>query len=89
MLDRSSRSRACTPILSGSRVVPIAALMTGGERFRLSDTQRSQLSELTEDFFARFPDSDALRSISVEQPEDLLDMMGNLARAQRGNASAR
>ena len=59
----------------------IAALMTGGERFRLSDTQRSQLSELTEDFFARFPDSDALRSISVEQPEDLLDMMGNLARA--------
>ena len=59
----------------------IAALMTGGERFRLSDTQRSQLSQLTEDFFARFPDSDALRSISVEQPEDLLDMMGNLARA--------
>lgn len=59
----------------------IAALMTGGERFRLSDTQRSQLRELTEDFFARFPDSDALRSISVEQPEELLDIMGNLARA--------
>ena len=59
----------------------IAALMTGGERFRLSDAQRSQLRELTEDFLARFPDSEALRSISVEQPEDLLDMTGNLARA--------
>lgn len=59
----------------------IAALMTGGERFRLSDAQRAQLRELTEDFLARFPDSDALRSISVEQPEDLLDIMGNLARA--------
>lgn len=59
----------------------IAALMTGSERFRLSDAQRSQLRELMEDFLARFPDSDALRSISVEQPEELLDMMGNLARA--------
>ena len=59
----------------------IAALMTGSEHFRLSDAQRSQLRDLMEDFLARFPNSDALRSISVEQPEELLDMMGNLARA--------
>ena len=59
----------------------IAALMAGGERFSLSDAQRSQLRELTEDFLARFPDSEALRSISLEQPEDLLDMMGSLTRA--------
>ena len=60
----------------------IAALMAGGERFRLTETQRSQLSEMTEDFFERFPDSDFLRSYSGDQPEDLFEIMGNWARAR-------
>ena len=60
----------------------ISVLMASGERFRLTDTQRSQLSAMTEDFFERFPDSDVLRSYSGDQPEELFELMGNWARAR-------
>ena len=60
----------------------IAVLMTGGERFRLTDEQRLQLSAMTDDFFERFPDSDVLRSYAGEQPEELLEVMGNWAKAR-------
>ena len=60
----------------------ISALMTGGDRFRLSDAQRSQLSDLTEDFFTRFPDSEILWSYSIDEPEDAVEIMENLTKAR-------
>ena len=53
----------------------LVSLMAGGERLRLSEQQRSRLQELAADFFARYPDSEILRSYSTEQPEELLEIM--------------
>ena len=45
----------------------IVALMAGGDRLTLSEQQRSRLQELANDFFARYPDSEILRSYSYEE----------------------
>ena len=58
----------------------IAAVMMGGDRVRLTDAQRVQLNELTQDFLARFPDSDVLRSYSFSEPEEILEVMGDFSR---------
>ena len=63
----------------------LVALMAGGDRLRLSEQQRSRLQELADDFFARYPDSEVLRSYSYEEPEELLEIVtaGQRAWAER------
>ena len=60
----------------------ILSLMVSGDRFSLSEEQRSQLNELSEDFFARYPQSDLLRRYAAEEPEDLLETMGSLTHSR-------
>ncbi len=52
----------------------LLALMARGDRLRLSDEQRARLSELTEDFLARYPESDVFRTYSGEA-EELVEIM--------------
>ena len=60
----------------------ISTLLSSGDRFRLTDAQRSQLQDLTDDFFARFPDSDVLQSYPADEPEELLRTIGDLTRSR-------
>ncbi len=53
----------------------IVTLLAQGDRRSLSDEQLSRLHELTEDFIARYPQSELLRAHSAEGPEELLEMM--------------
>lgn len=53
----------------------IVRLLAQGDCRGLSDEQLSQLHELTEDFIARYPQSEVLRAYSAERPEELLEMM--------------
>ena len=53
----------------------ILTLMAQGDRMRLSDEQISRLHELTEDFIARYPQSDIFRAYSAERPDELIEMM--------------
>ena len=52
----------------------LLALVARGDRLRLSDEQRSRLDELTEDFLARYPESDVFGAYSGEA-EELIEMM--------------
>ena len=60
----------------------IAVVMARGDRVRLTDAQREQLNELTQDFVERFPDSAILRAYSFAGPEEVLAVMGELSRAR-------
>ena len=53
----------------------IGTLLAQGDRRSLSDEQLSRLHELTDDFIARYPQSDIFRAYSAERPEELLEMM--------------
>ena len=58
--------------VAGSALV---AVLTGGDRVRLTEAQVVQFHELIDDFVARYPESDILRAYSAERPEELLEMM--------------
>ena len=60
----------------------ISTLMTSGDHIRFSEEQQSQLREITDDFFARFPDSGMLWSYSAVDPEELLRNLGDLTKDQ-------
>ena len=53
----------------------IVTLLARGDRRDLSNEQLSRLHELTEDFIARYPQSEVFRAYSAERPEELLEMM--------------
>ena len=55
-------------------------LMSLGDRVRLDENQRTRLSELKDDFVARYPQSDILRTFSAETPEEILEMLAALQR---------
>ena len=59
----------------------IVTLMAGGDRIRLSEEQVTQLHELTEDFVARYPQSQIFRAYSAAKPEELLEIMVDSLRA--------
>lgn len=51
----------------------LAAVMSGGDQLNLNDQQRSQLQDLLDGYLARYPDSQVLRTVSVESVEDLVE----------------
>lgn len=53
----------------------IVTLLAQGDRTIVSNDQLSRFHELTEDFIARYPQSDVFRAYSAKQPEELLDIM--------------
>ncbi len=52
----------------------LGALMSGGDRFSLSDEQRSQFQEMLEDFLGRYPESDVLKAVTVD-PDLLVETL--------------
>lgn len=57
----------------------IFLLMAGGHRFRMNDRQRLKLSELAQDFVARYPESEIFNTFSGE-PEHLIAIMADRER---------
>ena len=63
----------------------LAAVFTSGTnqaQSELSEDVRSQFKSKLDDFTARYPQSEFLRAISAEHPEELLEMMGASSRAR-------
>ncbi|MDE0122008.1 MAG: hypothetical protein OXS33_09795 [bacterium] len=55
----------------------LIALMTAGDKVKPTDQERVRISELREDFFARYPQSHILQVHSVEDPEEIAEMMAS------------
>ena len=67
--------------------VALMTLLTTGDRINLADEQGSRLVEALSDFFARYPESNVLRSLDVEEPEEIWDVMADL-QAESGHVDS-
>ncbi len=66
----------------------LTAVFTAGSsqgQSELSEEVRSQFRSKLDDFTARYPQSEFLREISTEHPEELLEMMGTSSRERGEN----
>ena len=58
----------------------LMTLMSLGDHVRLDEEQRTRLSELMDDFVARYPQSETLQTFSAETPEEILETLAALQR---------
>ena len=61
----------------------LMTLRSLGDRVRLDEGQSTRLGELIDDFIARYPQSEILRTFSADTPEEVLERMATLQRPIR------